>query len=369
VGSGETFLTSSVDGLVITDKSMSCTLESETGTTTGKCMKVTTTTLANHVMGPWCSGGFWDKKNVQFPEKSSTISSCMCQRYDCDGTCDDMCMECTPIAHERTYIIPLTPVVESEDSSAVLLGAHDDNNFGDGLALNGVPLAKADPYSELMDQNNIAPLDPNGGHSTLQLTYHYHAIPTIFFTCQTGWDPTNLRWAESAPDKQHSPLIGWGLDGLPIFGPFSDGGAVPTDLDDCLAHSHGEYGWHYHAGFDGEHAPAFVGCYKGMRAVQDWDDWGGFNDDQVRGATATCPSTTYTTFHSMLDSQSKYFVEVRLCHKSLLLASPLARADETVPFSMMCVRVCACCPGGHVLVRHVQGRGPYHVPPVTADRF
>ena len=27
---------------------------------------------------------------------------------------------------------------------------------------------------------------------------------------------------------------------------------MPTDLDDCLAHAHGDYGWHYHAGFDGE---------------------------------------------------------------------------------------------------------------------
>ena len=210
VGSGETFLTN-VDGLFISEKTITCTLTSATGTATGKCLKMTTTTLANHEMGPWCTGGFWDKKNVVFPQKSALISSCMCQRYDCDGTCSDMCMECTPIAHERTYIIPLSPVVESADryapvvattsrstqlplftplpldSSALLLGAHDDNNFGDGLALNGVPLAKADPYSELTDQNNIAPLDPNGGHSTLQLTYHYHAIPTIFFTCQTGY--------------------------------------------------------------------------------------------------------------------------------------------------------------------------------------
>ena len=73
----------------------------------------------------------------------------------------------------------------------------------------GVPLAKSDPFSELTGENNIAPLDPNGGHSTLQMTYHYHAIPTIFFDCETGWDSTNLVWATSAPDGNHSPLIGY----------------------------------------------------------------------------------------------------------------------------------------------------------------
>ena len=72
----------------------------------------------------------------------------------------------------------------------------------------GVPLAKSDPFSELNGQNNIAPLDPNGGHSTLQMTYHYHAIPTIFFDCESGWDSSNLVWADAAPDGNHSPLIG-----------------------------------------------------------------------------------------------------------------------------------------------------------------
>jgi hypothetical protein len=65
-----------------------------------------------------------------------------------------------------------------------------------------------DPYAELMEQNNIAPLDYNGGHTTPQNTYHYHAIPTIFFTCATGWDPTNHVWATEGPDGQHSVQIG-----------------------------------------------------------------------------------------------------------------------------------------------------------------
>ena len=99
-------------------------------------------------------------------------------------------------------------------------------DFGDGLALNGVPLAKCDPFDKLLSENNIAPLDSYGGHSTLEMTYHYHAIPTIFFDCESGWDATHSVWADQAPDASHSPMIGWALDGYPIYGPFSDGGTV-----------------------------------------------------------------------------------------------------------------------------------------------
>ena len=110
--------------------------------------------------------------------------------------------------------------------------------------------------------------------------YSLTFIPTIFFDCQSGWDPTNLVWAESAPDGNHSPQIGWGLDGIPIYGPYTTGGTVPKDVDNCGAHSHDEYGMHYHANFNGETQAAFLGCYKGARAVQDWDG-STFDDDGV----------------------------------------------------------------------------------------
>ena len=124
VGSGESFLTSSVSGLKIKDKSTSCKLYTNEGYITSKCLEVKTTAIANHVMGPWCSGGFWDKKNVNFP--SSSTHSCLCQRFHCDSTCDDMCMECTPETKSLTYLIPLEPSLLDDGDT---IGAHDDNNF------------------------------------------------------------------------------------------------------------------------------------------------------------------------------------------------------------------------------------------------
>ena len=72
-------------------------------------------------------------------------------------------------------------------------------------------------------------------------------IPTYNFSTQMGWDATMRKWSSSAPDTKHSPLIGWALDGYPVFGPYSTGGAVPKDLDSCYGHTDDAYGYHYHA--------------------------------------------------------------------------------------------------------------------------
>lgn len=132
---------------------------------------------------------------------------------------------------------------------------------------------------------------------------HYHALPTAFFNCSTGWDSTNKAWAPSAPDGRHSPLVGWALDGYPIFGPFSVGGTVPDDLDSCYGHvrcdpnrtartrcmhcghraqtmasppqTHSPFGYHYHGKrvHDGR-THAFLSCFRGLRPVQPFDGQG-----------------------------------------------------------------------------------------------
>ena len=149
VGKGTSFLTG--DNLKIKKKSTSCKLEGSNGKTkSGKCLKIQSAAMPNHDVGPWCNGGHWDKKTVNFPEKKT--GSCRCERFHCDTTCSDMCMECTPTAKSLIYLIPLTPVLRDEDDTAV---AADGADFGDGLALNGVPLAKCDPFDKLLSENNI----------------------------------------------------------------------------------------------------------------------------------------------------------------------------------------------------------------------
>ena len=101
---------------------------------------------------------------------SSIAVDCNCQRNSCTSTCSDICLECAVRPQTITYLIPTTPTAPS--SASPLQAASGDNNFGDAMALNGIALAKSDPWSTLTSSNNIAPLDQYGGHSTLQYTYH-----------------------------------------------------------------------------------------------------------------------------------------------------------------------------------------------------
>jgi hypothetical protein len=205
----------------------------------------------------------------QVANYASIATNCNCQRSTCGPTCNDICLECPAGAANNSYLIPLAP-----SKAATTALAAGDNNYGDGIALNGVPLTKADPLVMLSNANNPAPLDWYGGHATLQYVYHFHAIPTNYFTCATGWDATHHVWAPAAPDGAHSPLIGWALDGYPVYGPYTTGGVVPvvggpaaTDTDACYGHTeNGSYHYHSRDVHDGR-THAFLGCFAGKTAV------------------------------------------------------------------------------------------------------
>ena len=65
IGSGEQLLLSS--SFKIADKSTKCTVSDGVNSATTKCMKVHTTAIpSNHDIGPWCLGGMWDHKFVDF---------------------------------------------------------------------------------------------------------------------------------------------------------------------------------------------------------------------------------------------------------------------------------------------------------------
>ena len=41
-------------------------------------------------------------------------------------------------------------------------------------------------------------------------------------------------------DGNHSPIVGFMIDGYAIYGPQGEDGDVPTDLDECGGHATGE---------------------------------------------------------------------------------------------------------------------------------
>jgi hypothetical protein len=123
-----------------------------------------------------------------------------------------------------------------------------------GVAKNGVPI-----FNGLDAGNRDAVAweaqDACGGHPQAAGQYHYHSIPDC------------LNEGESR--KAHSKLVGWALDGFPIYGERGeDGEELANDgLDVCHGHTHrvkldGEKVRTYHYHGTAEY-PYTVGCFRG----------------------------------------------------------------------------------------------------------
>lgn len=110
-----------------------------------------------------------------------------------------------------TFKIPLNPLAASTHASTPL-GAI-------GVSINGVPFFNqyAGPNQPLT--NEITSFDQYWGHPQATGVYHYHVEPT--YLTQT---------------KGNEALMGFLLDGFPVYGPEENGTAV-TGLDDYHGHT------------------------------------------------------------------------------------------------------------------------------------
>ena len=131
-----------------------------------------------------------------------------------------------------------------------------------GIAINGALLYSpydADGITYALEanftRNNIPFIDDCNGHpNPFAVEYHYHGIPYCL---------TKL----IDHPGEHSRLLGYLLDGFPIYGPQDADGKIitPADLDACNGHSGAtpEYPagiYHYHFT---KVAPYTVPCYAG----------------------------------------------------------------------------------------------------------
>ncbi|PWJ59943.1 YHYH protein [Dyadobacter jejuensis] len=127
-----------------------------------------------------------------------------------------------------TFKIPIEPKVASSHA-ATPLGAI-------GVALNGVPFYNqyAGPNQPLT--NEVMSFDQYWGHPQQSGQYHYHVEPLYL---------TQVKASRSA-------LLGFLLDGFPVYGPEENGAEVSNDaLDAYHGHSHAtadypEGIYHYH---------------------------------------------------------------------------------------------------------------------------
>ena len=131
-----------------------------------------------------------------------------------------------------TFKIPLNPT-KAAVSQATPLGPM-------GICLNGVSFYNqyAGPNNQALT-NEIVSFDQYGGHPDQGSRYHYHVEPT-YLTSILG----------------KSTLVGFLLDGFPVYGPQENGVTITTaDLDAYHGHTHAtlEYPlgiYHYHTTSD-----------------------------------------------------------------------------------------------------------------------
>lgn len=127
-----------------------------------------------------------------------------------------------------TYKIPKNPKVD-KNHAATPLGAI-------GISLNGVAFYNqyAGPNNQALT-NEINSFDQYNGHPQQQGQYHYHLEP-LFLTAEKG----------------KAALLGFLLDGFPVYGPMENAKLVTNDdLDEFHGHNHATEDfpngiYHYH---------------------------------------------------------------------------------------------------------------------------
>ncbi|WP_430412514.1 YHYH protein [Kordia sp.] len=283
------FLTT--DGSV-TITTVPCTLSD--GTETDCYQIVSTSTPADHNMGPWCpdsisdtaeAGGIWLENGLvydvdgAFIENMSTFyNDNTWQMYDASGniyktlTEDDCanaanpnvgaeyenyCVECLPsyVADlTQTYLIPITPVAQTSPVSFGSPGPPGQATTGPsvrGLAFNGVRFDAPAPTDAILGAYTLAPFDDAGGHINLAAGYHYHAATGV---------STQL-----AQTDNHAAMIGYAVDGYGLYAQLDANGDEPTDLDECRGHTDETRGYHYHVAAPGTNS--FIDCLNGAYAL------------------------------------------------------------------------------------------------------
>lgn len=204
--------------------------------------------------GTAASGASWGD-NVTVEVDGDTFS------FSSDGLPDHDVLEAYGLSDDTTTGVNESPVEFSVPLCPTVADEPTDTGLGAiGFAISGAVFFnpyEGDGSSVALDNNfdvDGAPfIDSCNGHPLPDgSTYHYHGVPY----CITDMIDT---------DGEHSKMLGFLLDGFPIYGPKGEGGEVPTDLDACNAHfgptpEFPDGVTHYHLS---ETAPYSIDCYVG----------------------------------------------------------------------------------------------------------
>lgn len=135
-------------------------------------------------------------------------------------------------------------------STATLSVYNNASTSAVGVAVDGSPIYPVLNNTLVTTQSN-AEITTVGNHVGQGMGLHYHADGHIAMNNDLQLYNINDYKPVSGVARNHPPLIGFGLDGVALFGvyeslyPAMDG--YSDTLDAWGGHSHGSYGYHYHA--------------------------------------------------------------------------------------------------------------------------
>ena len=290
----------SEQGLVKNITEEPCTLSGGTETT---CYRITTVTVkpSDHQAGPWCpsnltdtaeEGGIWLEDGQVYDVDGNFIENLdefynddEWKLYRDDGTvkvtrsaeeCEaaarpdvaeeynNYCVQCLPEyvdeeAAIQTFVIPVTPVSQTTLSEMNRMAAV-------GVALNGITFDPPAPTEAILKAHTLAPFDDCGGHINPHDGYHYHA--------HTGCS------TEIEQSDNYAPLIGYALDGFPMYAHLDKEGNEASNLDRCGGVYDEVRGYHYRVADAGSNS--LIDCFKGESGCK----FEGDGDGQLCDATA-----------------------------------------------------------------------------------
>jgi hypothetical protein len=155
--------------------------------------------------------------------------------------------------------IPLKPIWSKTTTQTTGVSAT-------ALMVNGVPLfnptkpsqsGDQTQYSAATDPKLTGELDNCDGHSGRGDDYHYHAYPSCL---------VNTLVTKTGSSKVKNSILGWVLDGYPIYGLTEPSGSTATKLDACSGHDlKNGLGYHYHFTLKPPYSPM---CYHGVVPVE-----------------------------------------------------------------------------------------------------
>lgn len=295
------------DGLTGTITEVACTLSDGS---TSTCLQITTrSTPSDHDTGPWCptntsddetAGGIWPEEGIAYDvtgtfveELATFYDDSMWMMFNGDGSinyteteeeCDlaarpevdpslvNHCVQCLPEYIDadviNTYTIPKNPVLAAAPSNI---------NGNVGVAFNGIRFDGPAPTAAILGAYTLAPFDDCGGHINLPVGYHYHAVTSDCLTT-------------IASDDGHAGMIGYAMDGFPMYEMLDADGTEPDDLDGCRGHSDDVRGYHYHVSGPGENM--ILGCWAGLVVQTGGGGGGEAMDCATPDATMCCGDGT-----------------------------------------------------------------------------